>query len=60
MIFRFNSGKPLHVTDVIGYNLNVMRQCACLLFNPIIVDNYAAFCNGTPVGRASDSMMAPP
>ena len=43
----------------IGYNLNVMRQSACLVFNPIMVDNYAAFLNCTPVGRASDSMMAP-
>ena len=42
----------------IGYNLNVMRQSACLVFNPIMVDNYAAF-NCTPVGQASDSMMAP-
>ena len=44
-----------------GYNLNVMRQSACLVFNPIRVDrvdNYAAFFNCTPVGRASDSMMA--
>ena len=23
-------------------NLNVMRQSACLVFNPIMVDNYAA------------------
>ena len=43
----------------IGYNLNVMRQSACLVFNPITVDNYAAFLNCTPVGRASDTMMAP-
>ena len=43
----------------IGYNLNVMRQSACLVFNPIMVDNYAAFFNCMPVGRASDSMMAP-
>ena len=42
----------------ISYNLNVMRQSACLVFNPIMVDNYAAFLNCTPVGRASDSMMA--
>ena len=32
----------------IGYNLNVMRQSACLVINPITVDGYAA-----------DSMMAP-
>ena len=43
----------------IGYNLTGMRQSACLVFNPIMVDNYAAFFNCTPVGRASDSMMAP-
>ena len=43
----------------IVYNLNVMRQSACLVFNPVTVDNYAAFFNCTPVGRASDSMMAP-
>ena len=42
-----------------GYNLNVMRQSSCLVFNPIMVDNYAAFFNCTPVGRASDSMLVP-
>ena len=41
-----------------GYNLNVMRQSACLV-NPITVDGYAALFNCTPVDRASDSMMAP-
>ena len=43
----------------IGYNLNVMRLFACLVFNPILVDNYAALFNCTPVGRASASMIAP-
>ena len=43
----------------IGYNLNVMRQSACLAINPIMVDSFAAFFNCTPVDRASDSMMAP-
>ena len=44
----------------IGYNLNVMRQAvACLVFNPITVDGYAALFNCTLVDRASDSMMAP-
>ena len=32
-----------------------MRQSACLVFNPIMVDNCAAILNCTPVGRASDS-----
>ena len=43
----------------IGYKLNVMRQSACLVFNPIMVDNHAAFFNCTPVCRASDFMMGP-
>ena len=43
----------------IGYNLNVMRQSACLAINPIMVDSFAALFNCTPVDRASDSMMAP-
>ena len=43
----------------IGYDLNVMRQSACLVINPITVYNFAALPNCTPVDRASDSMMAP-
>ena len=33
----------------IGYNLNVRRQSACLVINPITVDGYAALFNCTPV-----------
>ena len=40
----------------IGYNLNAMRQSACLVINPITVDGYAALFNCTPVDRASDSI----
>ena len=43
----------------IGYNLNVIRQSACLVIKPITVDGYAALFNCAPVDRASDSMMAP-
>ena len=43
----------------IGYNINIMRQSACLVFNPITVNNFASLFNCTRVGRASDSMMAP-
>ena len=57
--FSFQFRKIITRYKRIGYNLNVMRQSACLVFNPIMVDNYAAFFNCTPVGRASDSMMAP-
>ena len=43
----------------IGYDLNVVRQTACLVINPITVDNFDALFNCTPVDRASDSMKAP-
>ena len=43
----------------IGYNLNVIRQSACLAINLIMVDSFAALFNCTPVDRASESMMAP-
>ena len=43
----------------IGYNLNVMRQSACLVISPIKVDGFAAHFNCTPVDRVSDSMMTP-
>ena len=44
----------------IGYNLNVMRQSACKVINPITADTFAALFNYTPVDRASDSMMDQP
>ena len=43
----------------IGYNLNEMRQSACLFINPITVDGYASLFKCTLVDRASDSMMTP-
>ena len=42
----------------IGYNLDVMRQSACLVSNPITVYSYDFLFNCTTVGQASDSMMA--
>ena len=42
----------------IGYNLDIMRQTACLVVNPIIVDGYASLFNCTTAVRASDSMTA--
>ena len=38
----------------IGYNINVMRQTACLVVNPIKVNSFAYLCNCTTVGRTSD------
>ena len=43
----------------IKYNIDVMRQSACLVINPITIDNLASFFNCTLVGRASDSVMGP-
>ena len=43
----------------IGYDLNVMRQSACLVIYPLTVENFVALFNCTPVDWASDSMMAP-
>ena len=57
--FSFQFRKIITRYRRIGYILNVMRQSACLVFNQIMVDNFAVFFNCTPVGRASDSMMAP-
>ena len=44
----------------IGYNINIMRQSACLVFNPVAVNNFASLFNCTPVGQASDLSVALP
>ena len=41
-----------------GYSLDIMRQTACLVVNPIIVDNYTSLFNCTTAVWASDSMTA--
>ena len=41
-----------------GYNLDIMRQPACLVLNPITVYSYGFLFNCTTVGQASDSMTA--
>ena len=45
IIFRFKK---------IGYNINVMRQTACLVVNPIKVNSFAYLFNCTMVDRTSD------
>ena len=42
----------------VGYNMDIMRQSACLVVNPITVYSYGFLFNCTTVGRASDSMTA--
>ena len=42
----------------VGYNLDIMRQSACLVLNPITVYSYGFLFNCTTVVQASDSMTA--
>ena len=35
----------------IGYNINVIRQTACMVVNPITVNNFASLFNCTTAGR---------
>ena len=42
----------------VGYNLDVMRQSACLVLNPVRVASYGFLFNCTTMGQASDSMTA--
>ena len=42
----------------VGYNINVLKQTACLGVNPVTVGNFAFLFNCTPVGQTSDSMTA--
>ena len=41
-----------------GYSLDIMRQTACLVFNQIMIEGYAALFSCTAVVQASDSMTA--
>ena len=42
--------------NMIGYNINVLQQFACMVLNPIMVGNFAFLFNCTSVGWFSDSM----
>ena len=43
----------------VGYNVGVVRRSACLVFGPVAVGGFASLFGCAPVGRASDSVMAP-
>ena len=63
LVYKFKRivGKPNNIVKRYirgGYNLNIMRQSACLVLNPITVYSYGFFFNCTTVGQASDSMTA--
>ena len=40
--------------NIDGYNIDVLRQTACLVVNPIKVNSFANLFNCTTAGRASD------
>ena len=66
-LFQKNVGKPnfsdqfkkiIKCYKNVGYNLDIMRQFACLVVNQIRVYSYGFLFNCTTVGQASDSMPA--
>ena len=57
LIFVINS-KILSNVIKIKYNLDCMRQSACLVVNPITVYSYGYPFNCMTVGQPSDSMTA--
>ena len=64
LVYKFRkNGKydfPFHFKKIIvryeknGYNMDVLRQTACLVVNPMKVSNFAYLFDCTTVGRASD------
>ena len=58
-IFSAQLIKIISHYKTIGYNINILQQIACLVFNPITVGNFVFLFNCTPVGGTSDSMMVP-
>ena len=68
VVFALKGSKPLIITSLFkrivnrfkraGYPLDIMRQTACLVFKPIMVEGYAALFSCTAVAQASDSMTA--
>ena len=65
LVFKFrkiigNNDFPYHFKKIIvrykkiGYNVDVLRQTACLVVNPIKVNSFVYLFNCTTVGRASD------
>ena len=43
----------------VGYILDIMRQTACLVFNPVMVEGYVTLFSCTAVVEPSDSLTAP-
>ena len=52
--FPYHFRKIIVRNEKIGYNIDVLRQTACLVVNPTKVNSFAYLFNCTIVGRASD------
>ena len=52
--FPYHFKKIVFRYKKIGYNINVMRQTACLVVYPIKVNSFAYLLNCMTVGRTSD------
>ena len=58
MILVINLKKFIKRYNRVGYNMDIMRQSACLVQNPITVDSYGFHFYNMTVGQASDLMTA--
>ena len=56
--FSYQFKKIVKRYTKVGYNLDVMRQSACLVVNPITVSSYGFLFYCMTVGQDSDSMTA--
>ena len=52
--FPYHFKKTIARYEKIGYNIDVLRQTACLVVNPIKINNFAYLFDCTTVNRASD------
>ena len=53
MVFTYHFKKIIVRYKKIGYNIDVLQQTACLVVNPIKVNNFAYLFDCPTVGRAS-------
>ena len=54
-----NFSDPFKNENQVGYKIDIMKQCTCLVLNPFTVYSYVFLLNWTMVGQASDAMKSP-
>ena len=52
--FPYHFKKIIVRYKMVGYNIDILRQAACLVVNSIKVNSFAYLFNCTTVGRSSD------